>query len=112
MRVEEVIVISLLHQNGARVVDTRAVLVYPTHVLLCRVFHLEVNMLPDWLLRLLESGAVWTALLALVNIVIKYVWPNLPAEILTAVNVLLVAILAALGVNVSNRVRAYRTSKK
>lgn len=55
--------------------------------------------------NLFQSGAVWTALLALVNIVIKYVWPELPAEILAAVNALVVAILAALGITV-NQARA------
>lgn len=61
--------------------------------------------MPDWLVKLLNSGAVWTALLALVNVIIKVVWPNLPAEIVVAVNVFVVAILAALGINVSNRMR-------
>ena len=62
----------------------------------------------SWLTTLLESGAIWSALIALLNILAKYFLPNLPAEILTAVNVLLVAILAALGINVNQRIRARR----
>lgn len=64
--------------------------------------------MPSWLSTLLESGAVWAALIALLNIVVKYLWPNLPAEILTAINVLVLAILAALGINVNQRIRAAR----
>lgn len=66
--------------------------------------------MPGWLVTLFESGAVWAALIALLNIVIKYVWPNLPPEILTAVNVLVLAILAALGINVNQRIRAMRAA--
>jgi hypothetical protein len=66
---------------------------------------MEVIM-PDWLAKLLNSGAVWTALLALVNVIIKVALPNLSVEIVAAVNVLVVAILAALGINVSQRMRA------
>ena len=67
-------------------------------------------IMPEWLLRLLESGAVWTALIALLNIIVKYLIPTMPAEILVAINVLVVAILAALGINVSSRVRSYRAT--
>lgn len=68
--------------------------------------------MPDWLLRLLESGAVWAALIALMNILIKYFLPTMPPEILTAINVLVLAILSALGINVSNRIRSYRAARK
>ena len=64
--------------------------------------------MPGWLLNLLKSGAVWTALIALMNVLAKYFLPNLPAEILLAVNVLVVAILAAVGVNVNQRLEARR----
>ena len=67
--------------------------------------NMEVIM-PDWLVKLLNSGAVWTALLALVNVLIKYFAPNMPAEILLAINALWIAVLAALGIVVSNRMRA------
>jgi hypothetical protein len=66
---------------------------------------MEVVM-PAWLVSLLQSGAVWAALIALLNIVIKYALPDLPAEVLTAVNVLVVAILAAVGVNVNKALKA------
>jgi len=66
--------------------------------------------MPEWLLRLFESGAVWAALIALLNILIKYFVPTMPPEILTAVNVLVLAILAALGINVSSRIRSYRAT--
>ena len=62
--------------------------------------------MPEWLSKLLQSGAVWTALLALVNVLVKYFLPTLPAEILVAVNVLVVAILAAVGINVNKEMRA------
>jgi MFS superfamily sulfate permease-like transporter len=62
--------------------------------------------MPAWLVSLLSSGAVWTAFLALVNVVIAYVLPNLPPEIVAAVNVLVVVILAALGINVNKAMRA------
>lgn len=62
--------------------------------------------MPDWLRNLLESGAVWAALIALMNILIKYFLPNLPPEILAAVNVLILAILTALGITVNQRIRA------
>ena len=64
--------------------------------------------MPEWLLRLFESGAVWAALISLLNILIKYFLPTMPPEILTAINVLVLAILSALGVNVSNRIRNIR----
>lgn len=67
--------------------------------------------MPSWLVTLLESGAVWAALIALMNIVIKFLWPNLPPEILTAVNVLVLAVLSALGINVNQRIRAARAAK-
>lgn len=62
--------------------------------------------MPAWLVALLNSGSVWAALIALLNIVIKYALPDLPAEILTAVNVLVVAILAAIGVQVNRAMKA------
>jgi len=61
--------------------------------------------MPSWLVTLLQSGAVWTALIALLNVLAKYFLPNLPPEIVLAVNALIVAILAALGVNVNQRLR-------
>lgn len=70
------------------------------------------DYMPEWLLRLLESGAVWAALIALMNILIKYFVPTMPPEILTAINVLVLAVLAALGINVSNRVKSYRAAQK
>ncbi len=68
--------------------------------------------MPSWLTTLLESGAVWAALIALMNILVKYFLPNLPAEILAAINVLVLAILAALGINVNQRIRAAREHLK
>ena len=68
--------------------------------------------MPSWVLAVFQSGAVWAALIALVNIVAKYFLPNLPAEILAAVNVLLVAVLAALGININQRVQAAIAAKK
>ena len=65
--------------------------------------------MPSWLSNLLQSGAVWTALLALANIVIKLLAPNMSPELLTAINVLAVAILAALGINVNQRIAARKT---
>ena len=62
--------------------------------------------MPAWLVSLLNSGSVWAALIAVLNIVIKYALPNLPPEILTAVNVLVVAILAAIGIQVNKAMRA------
>jgi N-acyl-L-homoserine lactone synthetase len=62
--------------------------------------------MPAWLVALLNSGSVWAAIIAFLNIVIKYALPNMPAEILTAVNVLVVAILAAIGVQVDKAMRA------
>jgi len=68
--------------------------------------------MPDWLLKLFESGAVWAALIALLNILIKYFVPTMPPEILAALNVLVLAILAALGINVSNRIKVYRAARQ
>ena len=68
--------------------------------------------MPSWLIRLFESGAVWAALIALVNILIKYFVPTMPPEILTAINVLVFAILAALGINVNQRIRKARAAYK
>ena len=68
--------------------------------------------MPDWLLKLFESGAVWAALIALLNILIKYFVPTMPPEILAALNVLVLAILAALGINVSNRIKNYRAARQ
>ena len=67
--------------------------------------------MPEWLLKLFESGAVWSALIALLNILIKYFVPSMPPEILTAINILVVAILATLGINVSSRIRNYRDAR-
>ena len=61
--------------------------------------------MPAWLISLLNSGSVWAALIALLNIVIKYFAPTLPPEILVAVNVLVVAVLAALGIQVNRAMR-------
>ena len=68
--------------------------------------------MPDWLLKLFESGAVWAALIALLNILIKYFVPTMPPEILTAINVLVLAVLAALGINVSSRIKSYRAARQ
>lgn len=62
--------------------------------------------MPSWLSDLLQNGTVWTALLALVNILVKYFAPTMPVEILAAINALLVAILAAIGVQVNKALRA------
>lgn len=62
--------------------------------------------MPTWLVSLLNSGSVWAALIALLNIIIKYFAPTLPAEILVAVNVLVVAVLAALGIQVNKAMKA------
>ena len=62
--------------------------------------------MPAWFVSLLKSGAVWTALLALVNVILSYALPNLPPEIVASVNVLVVVILAALGINVNKAMRA------
>lgn len=59
--------------------------------------------MPDWLVKLLQSGAVWSALIALMNVLTKLFLPNLPNEVVVAVNALLVVILAALGINVNQR---------
>ena len=61
--------------------------------------------MPNWIVSLLNSGSVWAALIALLNIVIKYFAPTLPPEILVAVNVLVVAVLAALGIQVNRAMR-------
>jgi len=74
--------------------------------------HFREDIMPSWLISLFESGAVWAALIALMNILVKYFLPNLPAEILAAVNVLVLAILAALGINVNQRIRAARDAQK
>ena len=62
--------------------------------------------MPGWLVKLLQSGAVWSALIALLNVLAKLFLPNLPVEVVAAVNALLVVILAALGVNVNQRLAA------
>ena len=67
--------------------------------------------MPSWLENLLKSGAVWTALLALLNIVLKIVAPDLSPALITALNVLVVAILAALGINVNQRLEARRAKQ-
>jgi hypothetical protein len=66
---------------------------------------MEVTM-PSWLASLLQSGAVWTAFIALVNVLVKYFAPSMPAEILLAINALIVVILAALGVQVNQALKA------
>ncbi len=68
--------------------------------------------MPKWLLDLLESGAVWAAIIALMNVLIKYLWPDLPPEILAAINVVVLAILSALGINVNQRLRDARNAQK
>jgi hypothetical protein len=68
--------------------------------------------MPEWLLKLLESGAVWAALIALMNVLIKYFLPSMPPDILAAVNALVVVILSALGINVSQRVKEYRAARR
>lgn len=69
--------------------------------------------MPNWLENLLKSGAVWTALLALLNVIVKIALPNMSPELLTALNVLIVAILAAVGISVNQRLaaRANRVSR-
>jgi hypothetical protein len=66
----------------------------------------EEAYMPNWLASLINSGTVWAALLALINIIIKATLPGLSVEIVTAVNVLVVAILAAVGINVNKAMRA------
>jgi hypothetical protein len=66
----------------------------------------EEAIMPGWLANLINSGTVWAALLALVNVVLKYALPNLPPEIVAAVNVLVVAILSAVGINVNKAMKA------
>jgi len=55
-------------------------------------------------MSILSNPGVWTAFLALVNIVVRYALPDLPAEIFAAVNVLVVAVLAALGIQVNKAI--------
>jgi hypothetical protein len=57
-------------------------------------------------MTLLQSGAVWSALIALLNVLAKIFLPNLPTEVVAAVNALLVVVLAALGINVNQRLAA------
>ena len=66
----------------------------------------EEAYMPGWLASLINSGTVWAALLALINVVVKATMPGLSVEIVAAVNVLVVAILAAVGINVNKAMRA------
>jgi len=68
--------------------------------------------MPDWLLKLFESGAVWSALIAVMNILIKQYLPGMSVELLASINVLVLAVLAALGINVSSRIKSYRAARQ
>jgi hypothetical protein len=52
----------------------------------------------DYLGAILTSPAVWSAILLIVNLLVKYLLPDVPQDIMSAVNALVIAILAAVGV--------------
>ena len=63
-----------------------------------------------WWKKILMSGVVWTALLAWANGVVLYAWPAAPRELLALTNVLIGAILAAVGIgNVA--IQVYRVRR-
>jgi hypothetical protein len=51
-----------------------------------------------WWQKILTNGLVWGALLAWANAVVIEAWPTAPQHIVSLTNVLIGAILAALGV--------------
>ena len=75
-------------------------------------FFVGVHM-PDWLQAILRSGAVWSALLLVINSLLAYFWPDYPREIWAAVQILIIAILSAVGISdVKIRVRAMRVGSQ
>jgi len=68
--------------------------------------------MPDWLLNLLESGALGALILGVANVLVKIFLPNASTELLAAINLVLVAILTALGVTVNQAIKNYRATRK
>lgn len=69
----------------------------------------------DWLEAIVKSPAVWSALLLLVNTILKLVWADYSDAVWAATSGLIVALLAALGItgveSVPAKVRRYRTQR-
>lgn len=69
----------------------------------------------DTLKAIFTSPAVWTAILGLLNIVLKLVWTGYTDALWLAVSGLIVALLAAMGVTgvepVSAKVKRYRAER-
>jgi len=60
-----------------------------------------MNEIPWWK-KVLTSGLFWTAFIAWANGLILWIWPGVPTNLLALTNVLIGAILAAIGIgNVS-----------
>jgi hypothetical protein len=55
---------------------------------------------------------VWSAILLLLNLAAKYLLPDLPVEVVAAVNGLLIAVLAAVGIgDVRGQVKRVRAAQ-
>jgi hypothetical protein len=52
----------------------------------------------DYLSAIFTSPAVWSAILLLANLIVKYMLPDFPTDILNAINALAIAVLAAVGI--------------
>lgn len=66
----------------------------------------------DYLKAILTNGAVWAALIALINGIIAYAFPDVPRELLTLANALVAAILGAIGIFSPQGVRASVRAKR
>lgn len=60
----------------------------------------------DYIVAILTNGAVWAALIALVNGIIIYAFPDVPRELLALAQALVAAILGAIGIFSPQGVRA------
>ena len=52
----------------------------------------------DYLSAIFTSPAVWSAIILVLNLLAKYLLPDMPVEVVAALNGLLIAILAAVGI--------------
>ena len=70
----------------------------------------------DWLKAIFTSPMFWTALLALVNVILKLVWTGYTDTLWLAVSGFIIAILASLGItgveSVPAKARRYRAERE
>lgn len=66
------------------------------------------NTTSGTLKAILSNGAVWAALIALINGIIAFYFPEIPAQIVLLANGLVAAILAAVGITQGRVESAYK----